>query len=71
LKRTPAKELKVVLAGSTVNEVKDDMPSKAKAPIEFTPLGNVKFVIAVFRKALPPIDCTVSGIETALSDDAL
>jgi hypothetical protein len=47
------------------------VPRKAKSPIELTPLGMVKLVKAVFRKALPPIDWTVLGIEIVFSDDAL
>ena len=71
MKRTPPTELKFALSGSTVNEVKLDVPRKAKSPIEFTPLGMVKLVKAVFRKALPPIYWTVLGIEIVFSDDAL
>jgi hypothetical protein len=43
---------------------------RARLPIEFTPLGSVKLVKAVNRKALAPMDCTVVGIEIAFSDDA-
>jgi hypothetical protein len=46
------------------------MFKKAKVPIEFTPLGMVKFVKAVKRKALAPIDCNEVGKEIAFSDDA-
>jgi hypothetical protein len=70
LKRTPPKELKLALAESTVNDIKEPMLMKAMLPIELTPLGMVKVVKAVNRKALVPIDCTVLGIEIAFSDDA-
>jgi hypothetical protein len=43
---------------------------KAKDPIEFTPLGMLKFVKAVNRNALAPIDCTVLGIDMLLSEEA-
>ncbi len=44
MKSTPSKELKLVLAGSTVNEAKESMFVKTKSPIEFTPLGILMVV---------------------------
>jgi hypothetical protein len=70
LKRTPPTALKFALLESTINEVNEVMLMRAKVPIEFTPLGMVKLVKAVNRKALAPIVCNELGKEIAFSDDA-